>query len=152
VFESCLRVRFNEVDSLGHVNNASYLTYLEQAAIDHATLVGIDMGRLRELGGVFVAHRHEIEFHRPAHAGDVLRIVTWLGQSRGATVVRHYFVLRDEDRRAAQSLAGAIVPFGAAPGRESMVVTACTEWAFVSKSGHPRRIPPQVQAAFASTP
>jgi acyl-CoA thioesterase FadM len=37
-FLAHVRVRFHDVDALGHVNNAAYLTFLEQAAIDHAAL------------------------------------------------------------------------------------------------------------------
>ena len=74
---------FHEVDALGHVNNAAYLNYLEQAAIDHATFLGLDLQRLQALGGVFVARRHELVFLKPTFAGDLLRVVTWLGEPRG---------------------------------------------------------------------
>ena len=97
VFETYFRVRFHEVDALGHVNNAAYLNYLEQAAIDHATFLGLDLPRLQELGGVFVARRHEIVFLRPTFAGDVLRVVTWLAEPRGARVDRHYLVFREHE-------------------------------------------------------
>ena len=76
-FETYFRVRFHEVDALGHVNNAAYLNYLEQAAIDHATFLGLDLQRLQELGGVFVARRHEVVFLKPTFTGDLLRVVTW---------------------------------------------------------------------------
>src|SRR5918995_4585823 len=94
-FETYFRVRFHEVDSLGHVNNAAYLNYVEQAAIDHATFLGLDLQRLQRLGGVFVARRHEIEYLKPTFAGDVLRVVTWLGEPRGARVDRRYLVYRE---------------------------------------------------------
>jgi YbgC/YbaW family acyl-CoA thioester hydrolase len=94
-FETFFRVRFHEVDSLGHVNNAAYLNYVEQAAIDHATFLGLDLQRLQRLGGVFVARRHEIEFLKPTFAGDVLRVVTWLDEPRGARVDRRYLVFRE---------------------------------------------------------
>lgn len=148
VFETFLRVRFHEVDSLGHVNNASYLNYLEQAAIDHATLLGLRLDRLQALGGVFVARRHEIEFLQPAFAGDLLRIVTWLGEPRGARVERSYLVCRTEAAASAIRLAGSIVPGDGAPERDSVVVAAITEWVFVSTAGQPRRIPPEVVASF----
>src|SRR5215203_4558299 len=89
-FETFVRVRFHEVDALGHVNNAAYLNYLEQAAIDHATFLGLDLPQLQGLGGVFVARRHEIMFLKPVFAGELLRVVTWLGEPRGARVDRHY--------------------------------------------------------------
>ena len=147
VFESRFRVRFHEVDGLGHVNNASFLNYLEQTAIDHAASVGIDLDRLRELGGVFVARRHEIEFLRPSFAGDTLRVVTWLGVPRGATIERYYRVHRDATQLARD---GSPFAFGEDPSEDSLVVQAITEWAFVSEMGVPRRIPPKVHDAFSA--
>jgi acyl-CoA thioester hydrolase len=77
VYLAHFRVRFHEIDPLGHVNNAVYLTYLEQAAIDHAAVAGYDVERLRDLGGVFIARRHEVDYRLPARAGDWLRVTTW---------------------------------------------------------------------------
>ena len=63
VFRSYVRVRFNDCDPLGHVNNTVYLGFLEQAAIDHAAAVGWPANRLREdVGALFMARRHEIDF------------------------------------------------------------------------------------------
>ena len=39
-FAAYFRVRHYESDALGHVNNAAYLHYLEQAAIEHSTAAG----------------------------------------------------------------------------------------------------------------
>src|SRR3954471_5836408 len=78
------KVRHYEMDALGHVNNAVYLHYLEQAAIEHISAVGYPAERLRALGGVFIARRHEIEYLRPASAGDLLQVVTWPEALQGA--------------------------------------------------------------------
>src|ERR671910_572745 len=86
-FETYFRVRFHEVDGLGHANNAAYLNYLEQAAIDHATFLGLDLQRLQALGGVFVARRHEVVFLKPTFTGDLLRVVTWSGMPAEDTLV-----------------------------------------------------------------
>ena len=48
VYVAHFRVRFSDLDPLGHVNNAVYLNFLEQAAIDHATITGL---RLRGAEG-----------------------------------------------------------------------------------------------------
>jgi acyl-CoA thioester hydrolase len=148
VFETFLRVRFHEVDSLGHANNASYLNYVEQAAIDHAAAVGIDLGVLRKLGGVFVARRHEIEFVRSAFAGEVLRLVTWLAEPHGAVVVRHYRIFRDPHGGGSRLLQGAIVPAADADSPDGLIVRAATDWVFVSETGTPRRIPRAIRDAF----
>src|SRR5699024_8640808 len=85
------RVRFNECDPLGHVNNGVYLTYLEQAAIDHAAAGGWPSARLRaEAGALFVARRHEIEYVRPATEGMVLEVRTWPSAMSGARAFREY--------------------------------------------------------------
>ena len=38
-----LRVRHHEMDAFGHVNNAVYLNYVEEAAVDHARENGLDL-------------------------------------------------------------------------------------------------------------
>ena len=148
VCETFVRVRFHEVDALGHVNNAAYLNYLEQAAIDHAALLGLDLERLRSLGGVFVARRHEVVFRLPAHAGDVLRIVTWLEPPRGARVERRYAVFRDAGQPKDVPVGGRVMDAGAINREGEWIVQAATEWVFASERGQPRRIPSEVVAAF----
>ena len=147
-FETFFRVRFHEVDALGHVNNAAYLNYLEQAAIDHATFLGLDLPRLQALGGVFVARRHEIVFLKPTFAGDLLRVVTWLGEPRGARVERHYLVFREVETRTEVALAGRPVTWSGMPADAALVTRATTEWVFAGRHGQPRRIPDEVVRLF----
>lgn len=45
-----LRVRHYEMDTLGHVNNAIYQHYLEQAAIEHSESLGFGLDRYKKLG------------------------------------------------------------------------------------------------------
>jgi acyl-CoA thioester hydrolase len=150
VCESFARVRFHEVDALGHVNNAAYLNYLEQAAIDHATLLGLDLETMRRLGGVFVARRHEMVFQRPAHAGDVLRIATWLDEPHGARVERRYLVFRADGSELGVPLTARLVSADQTLFEGERIVEAVTEWVFATEQGQPRRIPPGVMAAFRS--
>jgi acyl-CoA thioester hydrolase len=150
LFETYVRVRFHEVDALGHVNNAAYLNYLEQTAIDHASYLGLTLDRLRALGGVFVAHRHEIVFFKPAFAGDLLRIATWLDAPRGARIERHYIVFRGSDLTSDVSIIGRLIQGAEMSEDGAMVVRAMTEWVFAGESGQPRRIPGEVAALFQS--
>src|SRR3954452_5918449 len=137
-FETYFPVRFHEVDALGHVNNAAYLNYLEQAAIDHATFLGLDLRRVRELGGVFVARRHEIVFLKPTFAGDVLRVVTWLGEPRGARVDRQYLVFRELGRISHVPVGGRPMTRPGAIADDALAAQATTEWVFVNVQGQPR--------------
>ena len=73
-----LRVRFSDCDPLGHVNNAAYLTYIEQARI---VLWGLQLGfsARRMAGGGpravgFILARAEVDFRAQAHDGDRLEV------------------------------------------------------------------------------
>jgi YbgC/YbaW family acyl-CoA thioester hydrolase len=149
-FEAFFRVRFHEVDALGHVNNAAYLNYLEQAAIDHASFLGLDLPGLHELGGVFVARRHEIVFLKPTFAGDLLRVVTWLGEPRGARVDRQYLVFRELRGIAEAPVRGRPVTWSDTPADDALAARATTEWVFATSQGQPRRIPNEVVRVFKS--
>lgn len=152
MFETFFRVRFHEVDALGHVNNSAYLNYLEQAAIDHATFLGLSLERLRSFGGVFVARRHDIVFLRPTYAGDLLRVLTWLEEPHGARVERRYLVSRETALMSGAVVAGRLLRLAAIPDEKSLVVRAMTEWVFASVGGQPRRIPQGVMTLFHSSP
>jgi acyl-CoA thioester hydrolase len=71
-------VRFSDCDPLGHVNNAVYLTYLEQARIvlwRHQ--LGFQSRRMVEGGSRgegFILARAEIDFRSQAHDGDELEV------------------------------------------------------------------------------
>jgi acyl-CoA thioester hydrolase len=61
------RVRFRDVDAMGHVNNAVYSTYLEQARIAFLQPMGA------EVAGMILA-RVEIDFRAPIGVGDEVMI------------------------------------------------------------------------------
>ncbi len=149
LFETYVRVRFHEIDGLGHVNNAAYLNYLEQAALDHAMFLGLDIQRSRQLGGVFVARKHEILFVRPSYLSDVLRVVTWVEAPTGARIHRHYRVYREPTSRALVPTFGELLQAELMPDDDAMVVQAMTEWVFVSVTGMPARIPPEIIDLFS---
>lgn len=143
-----VRVRFHECDPLGHVNNAVYLNYLEQAAIDHAAEAGWPQSRLEaEVGAVFMAARHEIDYLRPVVAGDRLVVVTWPEQMGMATALRRYVIRRAAEREPVTGLVEA--PDIDALTAGEAVVRAMTRWALVRlDSGRPVRIPAAVVDDF----
>lgn len=96
-FTTRLRVRHYEMDPLGHVNNAVYLNYLEQAAIEHSEHLGFTVERYRELRAVFVLRHIEIDYRRPAIAGDRLEIKTWLQEIRGPRAIRRYEIRKQAE-------------------------------------------------------
>lgn len=128
-FKTQLRVRYHEMDALGHVNNAVYQHYLEQAAVEHSEHLGFNQERCQELGGVFVMRRIEIDYLRPAVAGDNLEVTTWLQTIRGSRAIRRYEIRKQDD--------------------DQLLVTAETLWVWVNiKAMRPRAIPRQFLDAF----
>jgi acyl-CoA thioester hydrolase len=123
------RVRQYELDSQGHVNNAVYLNYAEQVAIDHAEAAGFGREFNRRHGGGWVVHRHQITYHRPASYGDEVRVTTRVESLRGVRATR-----RTTIHRAADDL---------------LLAEALTEWTWVRLSdGRPTRIPGELVALY----
>jgi acyl-CoA thioester hydrolase len=75
IYRHRLEVRFRDCDPMGHVNNAVYLTYLEQARFAHWRAAwGFDVeGLPADAPGVILA-RAEIDYRRPARYGDTLEV------------------------------------------------------------------------------
>jgi acyl-CoA thioester hydrolase len=147
---SLVRVRFNECDPLGHVNNAVYLNYLEQVAIDHASAMGWSASELTAAAGaLFVARKHEITYHQPAYENDLLLVCTWPTEMRGARGMRSYTVSRFSGDRS--GWVDRAVPFAEMPviEKRELIVSAQTEWAFMNvTTGRPVRIPENVWKDF----
>jgi acyl-CoA thioester hydrolase len=66
-------VRYDDLDPQGHVNNAKYLTYFEQARVYyliHLGLFGKDQSFMEI--GLIVADIH-VAYHAPTHYGDEIK-------------------------------------------------------------------------------
>jgi YbgC/YbaW family acyl-CoA thioester hydrolase len=63
---SFYKVRFNDCDPLGHLNNSKYIDYFLNAREDHLLdHYGIDLRDWAVKGIVFVVSHHEIRYLRP---------------------------------------------------------------------------------------
>lgn len=121
-----LRARSYEMDSLGHVNNAVYLNWVEEATVEHARVLGFARDDASGLGGFWVVRRHEILYRRPATAGDELAVTTRIVGLDRARVTRRTTIARVDD--------------------EAVLAEATTEWVWVGADGRPRRLPPDAVA------
>ncbi len=65
------RVRFRDLDPMGHVNNAVFLTYIESARV--AFLLDLGAATSLETMSIIVA-RIEIDFRAPVSLGDEVEI------------------------------------------------------------------------------
>jgi len=149
-FAAHFKVRHYEMDALGHVNNAVYLHYLEQAAYEHSAAAGFSDGQMRALGGIWIVRTHEIEYLRPATAGDVLQVVTWAVAFKGARAYRDYAIFRHEDSSSALHGLPAddfLPPDQPLPANP--LVRARTLWVWADlATARPRRIPAALYPAF----
>ncbi|MGH2620390.1 MAG: acyl-[acyl-carrier-protein] thioesterase [Anaerolineales bacterium] len=124
------RVEWRDIDPLGHLNNAAYLSYTEEAAIEAGNQYGITSASSAEAGLGWAVKRSRIEYRQPAVAGDELEVLTWLGSVRQASAERHYSI------------------FGAS--QRQLLARAQTRWLTVDLvTGKPRRIPGWIREAFA---
>jgi len=76
-----IEVRYRDLDPLGHVNNAVYLSYLELARVRYFTLLGVERGALGRGAGTPVVARAEVDYHRPIYLGRVGARVFRLGRT-----------------------------------------------------------------------
>lgn len=77
-FTTEVAVRYNDLDTYGHVNNATYGTYFEEARIDYLRdVVGRDSGDLLtatgEGTGIVIANT-EIDYERPVRLVDSVAV------------------------------------------------------------------------------
>jgi len=93
------RVELHEVDSLRHVNNANYVHYVEQAALDAAAAAGWSLETQVAAGGRFRVIAHDLEYLDAALYGDLLSLVTWPLEVSADRVERYTLLLRPGSRR-----------------------------------------------------
>ena len=92
------------MDAYGHVNNAIFLRYLEEARIDFLSLRG------KESKQGSVVARHEIDYKRQlVHRPDPVDIELWVTEIRAASFTVTYEV-KDEDLVYVRALT-VVVPF-----------------------------------------
>lgn len=116
-----------DIDELGHVNNAAYVRWVQDAAVHHWYSVMGDAGIAAEV--VWIALRHEIDYRDPVLPGEEAEIRTWLGEARGPRFLRHVDI-----RKA---------------GSARFSARAVTTWAMIDReTRRPRRIPAKVFEAF----
>ena len=120
-----------DCDELGHVNNVTWVRFVVELAVAHSNAIGFDAARYRELGAVWIVHRHEIDYRAPALPAELLEEETWVAEMRGARCVRSSRIRR--------------------PADGALLLEAATTWVWADvRSGRPRRIPDLVHAAFVT--
>ena len=129
-FEREMTAGPEDIDALGHVNNAAWVRWIQDMATAHWNAVAPQAHRD---AFVWVVTRHEIDYLRAVGPGETVTGRTWVGGApKGARFDRH-------------------VEFVGADGK--VRVRAKTTWAIIEKkTGRPVRVPEEVAAPFLSSP
>ena len=126
VFEHRITAKPEDIDELGHVNNAVWVQWIQEVALAHWYSIA-DPAHQDDF--IWVVVRHEIDYLRAVEEGETVTGRTWVGEApKGARFDRHMeFVGEDGKVR----------------------VRARTTWAIIDKAtGRPIRVPPEVIAPF----
>lgn len=114
-FVTDLDVRFRDLDVMGHVNNAVYVSYLEQGRLEYfAAVVGLDV----DSPGNVVANL-EIDYERSIEIGSDPRVSVWIDRLGGTSFRMRYELADGED----------------------VAATATTTQVVVDEDGRPREVP-----------
>jgi acyl-CoA thioester hydrolase len=120
------------LDENGHVNNVRYVQWMQEAAVRHyESLGGIPL--TQAIGATWVVRSHNIEYLRPAFAGDRIEVRTWVVDIRRVRSLRRYRFLRVSDGK--------------------LLVKGETDWVFVdAKTGAPMAVPEEIIRIFPLLP
>jgi acyl-CoA thioester hydrolase len=127
VFELAISVKPEDIDELGHVNNVSYVRWVQDVAVAHwrSAAPAEDQAKL-----LWVVVRHEIDYKQAAFLGDAILARTWVGGATRITFERHTELVRSSGR--------------------SLLAKARTLWCPIdARSGKPTAVSQEVRARFS---
>lgn len=99
-------VRYDDIDSLRHVNNKSYLSFVEDARVTYMQRVfGMDRSLLTV---PYVIARLEVDFRAPAYYGDTMTVLTRCARIGTRSFTLHSLVHR-RDPEGTEALCARVV-------------------------------------------
>ena len=123
-----------DLDRLGHVNNAVYLAWCEKVAWHHAEAVGVGWEVWKELDRAMAVQSVRLEYQAAAYLGDELLLGNWIARNDGRLrATRRFQIVRPAD---GQTLLRGEVDY------------VCIEMS----TGRPRRFPPAFKEAYSVRP
>ena len=123
-FELPIAIEREDIDQLGHVNNVTYVRWVQQAAEAHwrAAAPAEDQAKL-----LWIVLRHEIDYIGAAHAGDGIKARTWVGSARGLRFERFTEFERASDGKVLAKARTIWCPVDAGKGKPVAVSEAVRE-------------------------
>jgi len=105
MFEKKLQVRFGECDGLGHVNNGTYFTYMEDARMDVFRLFNPVLAL--ERWNLIVAGTR-CDFLAQVKYADVLTVSTWISKTGNSSFVVEHLLTSENGTPVARGQATLI--------------------------------------------
>ena len=87
------KVESHHLDELNHVNNVVYLQWVNEISEKHWHSLSDKSLRMKY---IWVVVRHELDYLHQAVLGDELKIITWIGESKGAKSIRHVALFKQD--------------------------------------------------------
>jgi acyl-CoA thioester hydrolase len=94
VYEMKIEVEPTDIDQLGHVNNVTYVRWVQDVAQAHWMAPATTEYQERLL---WIVLRHEIDYKQSARLGDNIQVRTWVGTATRATFERFTELRRAAD-------------------------------------------------------
>jgi len=115
------RVRFGDLDAMGHLNNVEFLRFFETARIDFlATLAPEHSPTSRSEFGWIFAECH-IAYRAPAFSNDDLRVFVTPGELRRSSLRLDFRMVAEGDGRLVADGYGVLVGYDYGAGRAQPV-------------------------------
>ncbi len=97
-------VRAYEVDPRGHLSAVSICNFLQEAAANHASALGVAIHQLASQNITWVFSRLALKVHDHPKWGEPLRVRTWPSGVRGPFALRDFLLTGKDDRPVAASV------------------------------------------------
>ena len=127
IYSSTIQIPASAIDENGHVNNVTYVQWMQDIAVEHYAVIGGIQAQGPD--ATWVVREHKIEYLLPAFEGEEIEIRTWIEDIRRVRSLRKYEFVRKADGK--------------------VLVKGETDWVFVdTKTGRPLAIPEEVTKVF----
>jgi acyl-CoA thioester hydrolase len=94
-YELLITVEPRDIDRMGHVNNVTYVRWVQDVAVAHWNSAATPAEQAAIL---WLVLRHEIDYKRAAFLGDEIVARTWVGSSTRVKFERHTELFRAGDQ------------------------------------------------------
>lgn len=109
-FKHSLTVRFRDIDMLGHVNNAVYFTYLEEARTTFFKTLGYGVTNFRKECPIILA-RAECDYKSPSFFNETLDIHLGITEIKNASFTIAYDLSEQSSNRTVARASTVLVTY-----------------------------------------